>query len=94
MFDVNGDMYVAASQRAARFKDQLQRKLEERSKVRQRGKVAGVSKLVGLKMKGANSCAGPSSAPMLPNKPSVFRPMPQLVPLATANLIGEAMCKR
>ncbi|XP_063236464.1 E3 ubiquitin-protein ligase MYCBP2 isoform X2 [Bacillus rossius redtenbacheri] len=91
------DLIFGASQRAARFKDQLQRKLEERGKGRQRGVMAGVYKLAGLKARaGANSssCAGPSGAgagvqPLLPNKPAAFRPAPPLGPLATANLAAE-----
>jgi hypothetical protein len=82
-------MIIISERHGARLQDHLQRRLDER-KQRQRGRlVSGSTKHCGLKMKGVNNRAGPSTVIAITEKsaPSVFRPPPPVVP-ATQSILG------
>jgi hypothetical protein len=85
----DSEVIFISGRHGARLQDHLQRRLDER-KQRQRGRLAsGSSKHCGLKMKGVNNRAGPSTVAMVTTKPvpSVFRPPPPVIP-AAQSIIG------
>lgn len=82
-------MLFISGRHGARLQDHLQRRLDER-KQRQRGRLAtGSSKHCGLKMKGVNNRAGPSTVAVVTTKPvpSVFRSPAPVIPSAQS-IIG------
>jgi hypothetical protein len=81
-------MMIISGRHGSRLQDHLQRRLDER-KQRQRGRLAsGSAKHCGLKMKGVNTRAGPSTVTVVTAKPvpSVFRPPPPVIPAAQSIL--------